>query len=61
MCVRVCCSPDDALDWDKWVLNTEAHPLKIVPGGRKVKQKQKDAWVRGGADKKPKSSWFNIF
>ena len=25
--------PDEALPLDEWVLNTEAHPCKVVPGG----------------------------
>lgn len=28
------CSPDEALSWDEWVLNTEAHPLRITGAGK---------------------------
>lgn len=26
---RLACSDDDAFDFNSWVLNTEAHPLKV--------------------------------
>ncbi len=39
---RLCplCSPDEALDMDEWVLNTEAHPLRIVGCQKRAKVKQ---------------------
>ncbi|GAB4814643.1 hypothetical protein N2152v2_001689 [Parachlorella kessleri] len=33
-------SPDEALDWDDWVLNTEAHPLRIVGSESRPKKQQ---------------------
>ena len=28
-CVLLCCSDDAAFNMDEWVLNTEAHPLRV--------------------------------
>ncbi len=34
------CSPDEALDWDEWVLNTEAHPLRIAGWEKRAAEKK---------------------
>jgi Tfp pilus assembly protein PilP len=35
------CSDDDAFDLDNWVLNTEAHPLKVSPPAEDAEQQGK--------------------
>ena len=39
-------SPDDAFDLDEWVLNTEAHPLRVTPAvvARPKQQQQHKRW-----------------
>lgn len=51
-------SPDDALSLEDWVLNTEAHPLKVqrggpqdTPGGGK-RGNLKGGFVKGGAQQR---------